>query len=201
MSVHKSLRKKSSILFIDNARELVVFTRNTCTRLPKRTQRYYGDELVNLSNKVYESCKMANKIYPTNREEFMLRRKYFLEGRGYLDTFEGQIVILYEHLYSVGSFNKFKSSLKKFSELIKLEDSLIKGVMDSDKTRFKKMIKDSDNEELNSQEKELDNNCINDLSELNKYLENNNESHDVSSDSSCSEDFDSCNLSIEDLIK
>ena len=45
------------------------------------------------------------------------------------------------------------------------------------------------------------NNCINDLSELNKYLENNNESHDVSSDSSCSEDFDSCNLSIEDLIK
>lgn len=76
MSVLKSRRKESSVQFLDTAREIEVYTIKQCSRFPKWYMFLLTKDLVELSKSIYNNTKSANSIYPTNKEEFLIRMEY-----------------------------------------------------------------------------------------------------------------------------
>lgn len=75
MAVYKALRGESNMQFVETARQLAVYTRKYCLKMPKRYTFFGVQELCRLADAVYNEVKMANSIYIRGRsvrKEFSL---------------------------------------------------------------------------------------------------------------------------------
>lgn len=132
MSVPKSQREESGILFLDNARKLEIHTIKSCLKLPKRMTFFLSTEITRLAAKVHDECKAANSIYPTNDHEAQMRRDHLIEANCALQGLIGRVGILKELDSGLSS-----ATMVSWAKLMNEEARLIAGVKKADKSRFK----------------------------------------------------------------
>jgi len=128
MSVLKERRNESNVQFIINARDLEIFTMRKCLKIPKRYGRVFTEDLVHLSANVYNSLKMANSIYPTNKEKIQRRASYFDEALRNLYCLISQIDIAKELMLN----NLTEYAWIHWMKLINEELNMIASVKKSD---------------------------------------------------------------------
>lgn len=136
MAVYKALRGESNMQFVETARQLAVYTRKYCLKMPKRYTFFGVQELCRLADAVYNEVKMANSIYPTNAHEAQLRRDHLTEANTTLQALVGQLGIMTE-LLKQSPPKWLNHALEEWSTLILDEARLISGVKKSDKERYK----------------------------------------------------------------
>ena len=131
MSVIKSKREESTVLFLDNAIDLHVYTLKQCMKFPKRYTIFITKGIVDLSRECLNCVKAANSIYPQNKHELQLRRDYFIKANICVQNMYTQLDI---------AKNCFPIEDKKLIEWIRLlreEERTVKGIMKSDLKTFK----------------------------------------------------------------
>lgn len=121
--------------FLNTARRLEIFTIQKCVNtIPKRYTFFLAQNLSRSATAVYEYVKKGNSVYPTNAHEVQIRRDYFIKAYVELQSLVSQIEVAYELLH-------FDTKvLEEWSRLIGTEITLIKGVMEKDKQRYKKLL-------------------------------------------------------------
>ena len=134
MSVIKSERQKSPMEFLKNAKDLEVFTLRKCVNaIPKRYTFYLGQHIASLATEIYSTVKKANSIYPTNQHEAQMRRDLFLSAYGSCQALVSQVELAYDII-------RFDSDvLHEWAKLISDEMLLIKGVIKSDRDKYKNL--------------------------------------------------------------
>lgn len=133
MSVLKSKRGISSVQFIDTARSLQIYTIKQALKFPKRYTFFITQEVVKLSQSVYNNVKSANNVYVNNQHEFEIRRDYFIRANCDLQCLIAQLDIVKELFASEIKGNVWETWMNLIAE----EAKLIAAVMRSDKERYK----------------------------------------------------------------
>lgn len=133
ISVIKSKRTESNMQFVDTASKLHIYTVKQCVKFPKRYTFYVSQNISNASSEILKCVKSANSIYPTNAHEVQVRRDYFL--RAYAET--QSLVSLINDAKEM--FDISGATLTGWMELIQAELNLLKGILKTDKQRYKKL--------------------------------------------------------------
>ena len=131
--------------FVDTASKLHIYTVKQCVKFPKRYTFYVSQNISDTASEILKCVKSANSIYPTNAHEVQVRRDYFL--RAYAET--QSLVSLINDAKEM--FDISGSTMTGWMELIQAELNLLKGILKTDKQRYKKILNtdssDSDIEE------------------------------------------------------
>lgn len=150
MSVLATKRTVSKAQFVNKASEIYVFTIKFLTRLSARYSRLIAEPIAKLAGEVLDECEKANSIYPSSKEKIEQRAYHLTEARASLRALDVRL----GHCYLImqtnpqGCFSdtipahdgdKARIRLDRMSEqlglLIDEEETLIRGVIDSDKRR------------------------------------------------------------------
>lgn len=131
MSVLKNKRKESNLEFLHTARELQIYSLRRCTGFPKRFTFTINNVIADLATQVHMKVKHANSIYPTNQHEAQLRRDNLIDAKALLQDLVAEIEVAAEMFGVDGNI------LNDWMALIWKENELIKGLMKSDKERYK----------------------------------------------------------------
>ena len=132
MSVPSGKRNLSKMEFLYNARRLQIYTMQRTKDWPTRWRYDVSSPLVQDARYVYTELKAGNNIsYPRDAHEAQMRRDHFLNARGRLDGMIAQIEIACELL------NVSEKFLREWSAMAAQEISLINGVLESDRKRFR----------------------------------------------------------------
>lgn len=134
MSVIRSKRGVSDAEFLATARKLQIFTIQKCVNaVPKRYTFFIATPLADCARRVYENVKRGNSINPVNAHEVQLRRDWFLQAIAELYNLVGQIEVAHELL----QFDP--AIMTEWSGLISKEIKLVKGIVKSDRERYKSL--------------------------------------------------------------
>lgn len=143
MSVYTSRRKESTAKFIQEARNLRIFTIQILKRFPKSYRYIFVNNLLDLAASIYTDCIKANTVYVCStmpQVDIDLRRQHLTQAYTACGAIIGEISFCYEYVNQGNNFFPDKIDYnKKFEQWITLASStkkLIKGVMDSDKKRI-----------------------------------------------------------------
>ena len=94
--------------------------------------------MFDLSFRILSEVKVANSIYPENASEIQLRAYHLKEGLGWCQALVSQIEVIYSKFANDGISI---GQVQQLSEMLESEIKLIKGVITSDKKRYKKILK------------------------------------------------------------
>ena len=133
MSVPKPMRNQSEMEFIRNARELQIYTIRKCKKFPTRFTFYTSIPLANSSMRVYENVKRGNSVNPSNQHEAQIRRDYFMRAIAELNSLVSQVEIAAE------MFGVAPEVMREWMRMVSREIELIKGVMNTDRRRYKSL--------------------------------------------------------------
>lgn len=144
MSVPSWRRRESQVIYLDNARELVVFTLKFLRKFPKSATFYISSPIMESARNVYKYCATANNRFPKSIEDFEYRKKYLYDALGELDSMDSNISIAID-AYSISTKEEtttceIKSSDYSWAywgELIFKERELIRKVIESDNSKRK----------------------------------------------------------------
>ena len=135
-------RGKSGYQVVDNAEELESKVIKICVKLPKRYTDLLLIKIVELASDIATYVRVANSNFPRNQHEAQIRRDDFVKAYGFTQALSGKI----NHLLLIPSVLRYKvdnkekgvtiNELNEISDMVKLELSLIKGSLESDKKRF-----------------------------------------------------------------
>lgn len=137
MSVRVSDRDVSKIEFLRVSRDIEIFFLMKQNEKPKKFRYFFSEYLIKLSANVYINAKIANSVYVSDKETKDLRFHSFQKSIYYLQALVGQIEVIYT-VYRSSIFTN--SELEYISGLIYKDIALIKGVIQSDKKRYKDII-------------------------------------------------------------
>ena len=135
MSVPKHLRGESELEFIYCARKLQVHTIRKCANFPKKYRFSISNPLELSAREIHGNVKKGNSIYPRNQHEFQMRRDYFLRAYAELYDFASQLEIAKELIETLDD-----DAFLFWISIVRQEIKLVKGIMDSDKRRFKNLL-------------------------------------------------------------
>lgn len=131
ISNYKNSRDESKIQFLDTALQLKIYTIKQCKKIPKRLTFLIATDLSDTAKEILIEVKKGNSIYPTNAHEFQLRRDCFLKAYGYTSGLISLIDVVVELSCISGE------SIAEWMKLVKTEMNALKGILKSDKIRFK----------------------------------------------------------------
>ena len=100
-------------------------------KVQRRYTFYVSQPIANLATSIYENVKRGNSIFPLNQHEVQLRRDCFLRAYADLRVLTAQVEVAAE------LFDIEERVLCFWSQLIVKEQTLVKGVLQTDKERFK----------------------------------------------------------------
>lgn len=133
IAVIKSKRSVSKMEFLHTARELQIYTIQKVCQFPQKYAFYIGQPITNAAARIHEYVKMANSIYPANSHETQIRRDYLIRALAELNSFISQIELADEII-------GLKSDvMERWVELVEKEIRMVKGLMDEDKERYKRL--------------------------------------------------------------
>lgn len=135
--------------FIDTAYKLYIFSVQQCVKFPKRYTFYVSQEISHTASEIHRKVKCANSVFPSNAHEVQKRRDYFIEAYADAQSLISQINAATELFQISGGV------LTQWMELVYSELTLLKGVMKKDKTRYKHLIKKSDETEDKTDESDI----------------------------------------------
>ena len=133
MSVPRSKRGVSEAEFLHTARELQIFTLRRCKHIPKRYTFLMAKPLSENAASVYDMAKRGNSIYPRNQPEAQIRRDYFNHALAGVYSLVSQAEVCRE------MFGITTDMMMEWMRLCKQEIELLKGIMDSDRRRYKSL--------------------------------------------------------------
>lgn len=136
MSVPEPKRDTSEIHFLNRAREIEKYTIQKCVNFPKRYTFYVSQPLVALATQIHTDVKIGNSIFPTNGHEAQMRLDYFIKAKAELNSLVAQIEIAKE-LFSISD-----ESMIYWMSLVDEEIALLKGLIKSERCKYRKMFKD-----------------------------------------------------------
>lgn len=127
-------RHTSPIEFVNTARVLKVTICRSVANKNYKAFTFYGSQLLaQYATELFHLTMDAN-IYPTNKMEFEYRQLQLKKAQSMLRTVAVQF-------QDVDDMIHFSDGIKKqCSELMEQEDNLLRGVLESDKKRFSKLV-------------------------------------------------------------
>ena len=158
MSVLKNKRYTSPMKYVSNGYEIEKYSLDFTKRLTVKNSRLFQDPIKRLAMFQADTAYIANEIFPTNRAEFLVRRIILGLSMATLHALDKRMADVYEVLMVNPSeaFNRKNGKpipkaeaeqiLDTMAEdlgcMIDLQDTLIKGVRDSDRSRAAKLPPD-----------------------------------------------------------
>ena len=151
MSVLKSRRLPSKADYVNTANQIYVETMQFLTRLSSRYARLMAGEPAKLAAELIEHTEKANKIFPSDEQRKDIRRAHLLEAQATLSALD--VSLLHCYLMMIqnpqGCFTtasgktvsprEAEERLDRISqnigELIDQEETLLRGILNSDKKR------------------------------------------------------------------
>ena len=135
MSVLKSKRRVSGVQFLETARDLHLFTMQTCIKfVPKRYTFYLSQPAIMTAYNIHACVKRGNSIFPTTKRDYEMRREQFIMAVAELQNLVSQINIIYE------MFPMPDNVSTKLLGLIDSELNLVKGAIKKDEERYKDLV-------------------------------------------------------------
>ena len=127
-------RKTSNVEFVNTARQLKIRICQAVANKNYKAFTFYGSQkLAEYAMELFHLCNNAN-IYPTNRQEVEYRQLQIKLAQSMLSTLSAQFMDVDDMLH-------FKDSTRKeCSDLMEQEDRLLKGVLESDRKRFSRLV-------------------------------------------------------------
>lgn len=145
MSVYASKRNESKAEFIRVAQQLATFTLEQVKKFPKSWRFCLTNDITRLALEIHEDVLRANSIYlhsNITEMEFNLREEYFTKARSAIFALSGILTVLFALLLKGNNFlgDKKKTSgiFKEWARLLNYEAALVKGIIESDRKRYKK---------------------------------------------------------------
>lgn len=136
MPVRESERELSPTEFLKVLKDIEKFFIKLENTKPKKFRYFITQHLINNAAQALTFAKIANSIYVSKNEEESKRerRLYLQKSYAYVQALNTQTDVL----YSMNTGQLFSNAeIKEISELIYQALKLLKGVMDSDKKRYK----------------------------------------------------------------
>lgn len=149
MSVKACNRDVSNMEFIKNARDIEVYFIKMMVGRPKRYRTFY-QKIVDSSMEIMNCVKRGNSIYVERREDALLRTEQFKRALAELQVLISQIEIIY-YLFKDEGISA--NQIEEITNMINKEIGLVKGLLKSDRSRYKSLLKEEiietkeDNEE------------------------------------------------------
>lgn len=139
MSVYVSQRKESRAQFLETARKLSAHTLTYCLKSPKRLTFFLTKDICDLARKVYYEANIANNINPRNKIEVQNRRNHFLLALSACENMEIPLSELKARLeMNPKEYMEWKPfAFQEWGRLLFEEQKLLKGVLESDLSRYK----------------------------------------------------------------
>ena len=132
MSVYKSKRSTSAIQYVENARQLQVFTIKNCVKFPKRYTYIVVQKIANLGEDIDTHVRVAESMMPTNLHEAQLKRDELTYTFGLLNSLDDKFQLVYDIVSDNPNFKmEFKwlpNAMLEWGRLIQKERDLITGV-------------------------------------------------------------------------
>lgn len=166
MSVLKSKRGESRAEFVYTAYSIYKHTLQFLTRLSARYARIMEMDISHAAFRLADNVFAGNAINVRDEEARLIRERHFLEAQGALSTLKTTMTICYEVLMMnpEGCFTNSKGKVlnsqeaaerigsmsQEIGDLINKEDALLKGVLKSDKDRYRKALKKKEEKEAQS---------------------------------------------------
>lgn len=147
----KTKRRESKAEFVNCANQIYLETLNFLSRLSNRYQRLIARDIIKLAAEVLDNCEKAQKLFPNDDTKRQKRYEHLLEALASLSALDVHM----SHVYSImitnpqGCFmnakgdslppaeaeKRLEKMAQSLGEKIDNEDSMIKKVIDSDKSR------------------------------------------------------------------
>jgi hypothetical protein len=153
MSVLKRKRSVSKIQYLQIGNFIFDYTANFVSRLSSRFGRILGSPTMRIASTFLINIEMANSIYPNTEDRVKLREKYLIEAGASLNTLDVFLSKCYNIMLTnpQGCFTttggkqvpadraikRLDSLAQQVGEAIDAERALIRGVIKSDRTKFK----------------------------------------------------------------
>ena len=133
MSVPRARRNTSVMEFLHNAAQIEIYTRQKCRKFPKSERFTTCAPLIALAREARGLLARGNEIYPTNQHEVQLRRDYFMRAKSVYADFVQEIDICCR------ACGVNMDILPEWMTLIDKEITLIRGLIDADRRRYKNL--------------------------------------------------------------
>lgn len=122
-------RNESKILYIDNARELVIHTIKYGKKFPKSAMFFVTKDIADTSREIYKEVVSANAIFPKTPQDIEKRADRLKHALGLIDSLDCFIGIAKD---LCSSTNISDYGWVHWGELMVKETNLIKKVLQSD---------------------------------------------------------------------
>ena len=119
--------------FLHTAMDIEIYTRRKCKRFPKTERFTTAAKLIGLAGEARGYLSRGNEIYPTNQHEAQMRRDCFIRAKSVYADFVQTV----EVCCRVDGINM--DILPEWMGMIDKEITLIRGVMDADRKRYKNL--------------------------------------------------------------
>lgn len=150
MSVYASKRSESKAEFLRVAQQLAVYTLKQIKKFPKSYRFNLTNDIVRLSMEIHENVLRANSIFVhkgMSNDEFRLRQIYFTKAKSSIFALSSLLTITFSLVLEGNNFlgdKKAASNIfKEWARLLNYEMTLLKGVVDSDRKRYKSYQRNS----------------------------------------------------------
>ena len=128
MTVPAYERQPSQMEFITKAKDLLAYTVKKCSKIPKKYTFYGVAETYKLAQTIVDTLIRANNV---KLQEFPQKRKeLFVDALGWLACMADRLSLLKTYVVLTDK------QWIKWATLISITESLVKGVMASDKKRL-----------------------------------------------------------------
>lgn len=148
MSVYKSKRTVSKMEFIKTGQQIATYTIKQLKKFPKSYRFNIVNDLYRLSIEIYENSLKANSIYMNKNmteAEYLLRKEYLFKSKSAIFAMSGLLTVVFDMVLQGNNFlgekEKTSNMFQEWARLLNLEHRLIKGVIDSDKKKWKEYQK------------------------------------------------------------
>lgn len=145
MSVYVSQRSESKMEFIHVAQQLATYTLEQVKKFPKSRTFRFVDKITDYALEIHECVCRANSYYLYNgmsEDDFRQRERYLGEARSAIFAMSSLLTITFSFVLKGNNFLEDKarmsSMFKQWAGLLNHEAALVKGVVESDKKRYKR---------------------------------------------------------------
>lgn len=145
MSVYASKRSESKAEFIKVAQDLATYTLEQIKKFPKSYQFNLVGDIYRLSSEIHENVLRANSYYIHKgmlEQDFLKREAHLADARSAIFALSGKLTMTFAAVMKGNNFlgDKKKASniFKEWARLLNYEAALVKGVIESDKKRYKR---------------------------------------------------------------
>lgn len=140
MSVKAVDRSESQMEFLKNARDIEISFIKTMASRPKR-YRFFYQKMIDIAIDSLNHLKKGNSIYVEVREDAIMRMQEFKMALADDQALISQMEIIY---YLFKDEGMSMNQIKETTEMIDKEINLIRGLLKSDRTRYKSLLKEND---------------------------------------------------------